>query len=131
MAFAFVPINEDLKAGSKNWLSMGKADELVCELLNKPVDKKFYCNNWFDQFFYFDWYTVKGTKRFESNEAYVFGTADEAVMHYFKCSLYTPSDGYDFWTSVECTQKWVKENMEPIIRMFYDKGYKIVSLNQG
>ena len=132
MAIAIIPINENPNGKQDNWLSMNKADEMVCELFNEPVNPKFYCQNWFDHFIYFDWYSVKGFIHFESDYAYSFETADEAVIHFLQHCLHTPyENGETLWQSVNGSISYVKRHIEPIIRMFYDKGYKIVSLNVG
>ena len=130
MAFAIIPINANPNETQENWLTMRQADEMVCELFNEPVHPKNYCHNWFDNFFYFDWRNVKGKYNFESKYAFSFSTADKAVLHYFKCSLVAWKDG-PLWDEVEYTKRYVQKEIEPIIRMFYDKGYKIVSLNIG
>ena len=130
MAIAIIPQNEKPNGKQDNWLSMNKADEMVCELFNEPVHKRFYCRNWFDKFYYFDWCNVKGFISFESNECFSFETADQAVLHYLKQSLF-PFSGQTLWESVDETIAYVKEHIEPIIRMFYDKGYKIASINEG
>ena len=132
MAIAIIPINENPNGKQDNWLSMNKADEMVCELFNEPVHPKFYCQNWFDRFIYFDWKFVKGFIRFENNYAYPFPTADEAILHFLQHCLHTPyENGETLWQSVDDSISYVKQHIEPIIRMFYDKGYKIVSLNVG
>ena len=131
MAIAFVPVNEDPKGRRDNWLSMNKADELICEMFNEPVDPKHYCNNWFDSFIYFDWYKVTQTHRIdEHGYSYTFETADDALLHFLKCSLYRPYKE-TFWESIEHSIDYVKKYIEPIIRLIYDKGYQIVSLNIG
>lgn len=130
MAIAIIPQNANPCGDRKGWLSMNQADELVCELLNKPVDPHHYCQNWFDKFWYFDWYTVKNQHNFKSDYAFAFDTADEAVLHFFKNSIYLSKER-SFWESVTDAQAYVSTYIEPIIRMFYDKGYKIVSLNIG
>ena len=130
MAFAIIPISADPNGTQENWLTMRQADEMVCELFGEPVHPKHYCHNWFDNFFYFDWQNVKGRYNFEREYAFSFSTADEAVLHYFKCSLVTWKDT-PLWDEVENTKRYVQKEIEPIIRMFYDKGYKIVSLNIG
>ena len=132
MAIAIIPINENPDGKRDNWLSMNKADEMVCELFNEPVNPKFYCQNWFDRFIYFDWYNVKGFIRFESDYAYSFETADKAIIHFLRHCLHEPYEkGETLWESVDDSISYVKQHIEPIIRMFYDKGYKIVSLNVG
>lgn len=133
MAFAIIPINEKPDGNQDNWLSMNKADEMVCELFNKPVDTKHYCNNWFDSFYYFDWYNVKGFYHFESEYAYDgFETADKAVLYFLQRCLHTPYEkDQTLWNCVDGTITYVKKYIEPIIRMFYEKGYKIISLNLG
>ena len=132
MAIAIIPQNENPEGKQDNWLSMGEADKLVCELFNEPVDEKFYCHNWFDRFVYFDWYNVKKFYRFKSDYAYPFETADKAVLHFLQHCLHTPyEEGETLWQSVDGSISYVKKHIEPIIRMFYDKGYKIVSLNEG
>lgn len=133
MAFAIIPINEKPDGNQDNWLSMHKADEMVCELFGVEPDPKWYCNNWFDSFYYFDWYNVKGFYHFESNYAYDgFKTADKAVLHFLQHCLHTPfEEGQTLWDCVDGAITYVKKYIEPIIRMFYDKGYKIVSLNLG
>ena len=130
MAFAIIPINANPNETQENWLTMRQADEMVCELFNEPVHPKHYCHNWFDNFFYFDWRNVKGKYNFESEYAFSFSTADKAVLHCFKCFLVTWKDT-PLWDEVENTKRYVQKEIEPIIRMFYDKGYKIVSLNIG
>ena len=130
MAIAIIPINENPDGKRDNWLSMNKADEMVCELFNEPVNPKFYCQNWFDRFIYFDWNFVKGFIRFESDYAYPFPTADEAILHFLHHCLFISSDR-TLWEGVDHAILYVKTQIEPIIRMFYDKGYKIVSLNVG
>ena len=131
MAIAIIPIEADPTKGREGWLTMNEADKLVCDLFGVEPDPKWYCNNWFDSFWYFDWYTVKRQYDFESNYAFDgFKTADKAVLHFFKNSIYLDKEK-DFWQSVTDAQTYVKKYIEPIIRMFYDKGYKIVSLNLG
>ena len=130
MAIAIIPINENPDGKQDNWLSMNKADEMVCELFNEPVHPRLYCHNWFDLFIYFDWKFVKGFIRFENDYAYPFPTADEAVLHFFHHCLFISSDR-TLWEGVDDAILYVKTQIEPIIRMFYDKGYKIVSLNVG
>ena len=130
MAIAIIPINEYPNGKQDNWLSMNKADEMVCELFNEPVHPRFYCHNWFDLFIYFDWKFVKGFIRFENDYAYPFPTADEAVLHFLHHCLSISSDR-TLWEGVDDAIVCVKTQIEPIIRMFYDKGYKIVSLNVG
>ena len=130
MAIAIIPINENPDGKRDNWLSMNKADEMVCELFNEPVHPRFYCHNWFDLFIYFDWKFVKGFIRFESDYACSFSTADEAVLHFLHHCLFISSDR-TLWEGVDDAILYVKTQIEPIIRMFYDKGYKIVSLNVG
>jgi hypothetical protein len=132
MAIAFVPVNEDPKGRRDNWLSMNKADELICEMFNEPVDPKHYCNNWFDSFIYFDWYTVKDTIRFEDNYSYTFETAEDALLHYIRNLIHKPYEkGQGFWEGIDSTLTYIKKYIEPIIRLIYDKGYQIVSLNIG
>ena len=130
MAFAIIPINANPNGTKENWLTMQQADEMICELFGEPVHPKYYCHNWFDNFIYFDWQNVKGKCNFESKYAFSFSTADEVVLHYFKCSLVTWKDT-PLWDEVENTKRYTQKEIEPIIRMFYDKGYKIVSLNIG
>ena len=130
MAIAIIPIEADPTLGKEGWLTMNQADELVCELFGETPDPKWYCHNWFDSFQCFDWYTVKHSYNFESNYACSFETADRAVLHYFKHSIYLSKDK-NIWESVALAQYTVSTYIEPIIRMFYDKGYKIVSLNIG
>lgn len=130
MAFAIIPIGVNPNGKREGWLTMKHADEMVCELFNEPVDPKYYCHYWFDTFFYFDWKNVKGKYNFKDNYAFSFPTADEAVLHYFKCSLMVRED-ISLWDEVDNTKQYVQKEIEPIIRMFYDKGYKIVSLNIG
>lgn len=130
MAIAIIPINENPDGKQDNWLSMNKADEMVCKLFNEPVHPRLYCHNWFDLFIYFDWKFVKGFIRFESDYAYPFETADEAVLHFLHHCLFI-SSGRTLWEGVDDAILYVKTQIEPIIRMFYDKGYKIVSLNVG
>ena len=131
MAFAIIPMEANPCAEREGWLTMNQADELVCELFNEPVDPKHYCKGWFDAMIYFDWYTVKHQYDFESNYAYDgFKTADKAVLHFFQNSIYLDKDK-SFWQNVADAQAYVQKYIEPIIRMFYDKGYKIVSLNLG
>lgn len=130
MAIAIIPINANPNETQENWLTMRQADEMVCELFNEPVHPKYYCHNWFDNFSYFDWRNVKGKYNFESEYAFSFLSADEAVLHCFKCFLVTWKD-IPLWDEVENTKRYVQKEIEPIIRMFYDKGYKIVSLNIG
>lgn len=130
MAFAIIPINTEPNEKQENWLTMSQADEMVCELFNEPVHPKRYCRNWFDMFFYFDWRNVKGKYNFKDIYVFSFPTADEAVLHYFKCSLMV-LEGISLWDEVDDTKRYVQKEVEPIIRMFYDKGYKIVSLNIG
>ena len=134
MAIAIIPIDADPCAESREgWLSMSKADELVCELFNEPVDPKHYCHNWFDKFWYFDWCNVKVFLHFNHNYVFEFKTADKAVLHFLRHCLHTPcgDDEVPFWQQVDSTIEYVQCYVEPIIRMFYDKGYKIVSLNIG
>ena len=130
MAIAIIPINENPDGKQDNWLSMNKADEMVCELFNESVHPRLYCHNWFDLFIYFDWKFVKGFIRFESDYAYPFSTADEAILHFLHHCLFISSDR-TLWEGVDDAILYVKTQIEPIIRMFYDKGYKIVSLNVG
>lgn len=131
MAIAIIPQNENPEGKQDNWLSMGEADKLVCELFNEPVHPRLYCHNWFDRFVYFDWYNVKKFYRFKSDYAYSFETADKAVLHFLHHCLHTPYEkGETLWESVNYSIEYVKQHIEPIIRMFYDKGYKIVSLNE-
>lgn len=130
MAIAIIPINEKADGKQDNWLTMKKADEMVCELFNEPVHPKFYCHNWFDSFYYFDWCNVKEYCSVRKNEFYAFETADEAVLHHLKHCLFTFHD-QTVWESVDDAISYVKTQIEPIIRMFYNKGYKIVSLNEG
>lgn len=131
MAIAIIPIEADPTKGREGWLTMNQADEMVCKLFNEPVDPKHYCRNWFDSFFYFDWSNVKGFYNFESNYAYDgFKSADKAIIHFLKHSLYAWKDK-ELWQSVDDTINYVKIFIEPIIRMFYNEGYKIVSLNLG
>ena len=130
MAIAIIPINENPNGKQDNWLSMNKAVEMVCELFNEPVHPRLYCHNWFDLFIYFDWKFVKGFIRFESDYAYPFPTADEAILHFLHHCLFISSDR-TLWEGVDDAILYVKTQIEPIIRMFYDKGYKIVSLNVG
>ena len=131
MAFAIIPLEANPNESREDWLTMNQADELVCELFNEPVDNKHYCHGWFDSMIYFDWYTVKNRYKFESNYAYDgFTTADKAILHFFKESIFLSSEK-DIWTQVEAAKLYTHDFMEPIIRMFYDKGYKIVSLNLG
>ena len=130
MAIAFIPVGEDPKGRRDNWLSMNKADELICEMFNEPVHPKHYCRGWFDSFVYFDWYRVSHTHKIDEHAySFVFETADEALLHYFRCSLYPPSKDETFWESVEGSMDYVKRAIEPIIRLIYSKGYQIVSLN--
>lgn len=131
MAFAIIPIDANPNGKREGWLTMKQADEMVCELFNEPVDPKYYCRNWFDSFFCFDWCNVKGKYHSESDNILVFNIANEAVLHCFKCVLSAPWDDTPFWVNVEGTKQYVQTYIEPIIRMFYDKGYKIVSLNIG
>ena len=133
MAIAIIPINEKPNGNQDKWLSMNKADEMVCELFGVEPDPKHYCNNWFNAFWYFDWSNVKGFYHFESNYAYDgFETADKAVLHFLQRCLYTPYEkNQTLWDCVNSAITYVKKYIEPIIRMFYDKGYKIVSLNLG
>ena len=131
MAIAIIPIEADPCAKHEGWLTMNEADEMVCELFGVEPNPTQYCNNWFGQFWYFDWFTVKKSFNFESDYAYDgFDTADKALLHFFKCSIYLSKDK-NIWESVEDAKAYVSEFIEPIIRMFYDKGYKIVSLNIG
>ena len=131
MAIAIIPIEADPTQGREGWLTMNQADEMVCELFGEPVDEKHYCRNWFDAFIYFDWYTVKHRYDFESNHAFDgFKTADKAILHFFKESIYLSKDT-PIWKKVAEAQAYVSEYIEPIIRMFYEKGYKIVSLNRA
>ena len=130
MAIAIIPINENPDGKQDNWLSMNKADEMVCKLFNEPVHPSLYCHNWFDLFIYFDWKFVKDFIRFESDYAYPFPTADEAILHFLHHCLFISSDR-TLWEGVDDAILYVKTQIEPIIRMFYDKGYKIVSLNVG
>ena len=133
MAIAIIPIEADPTQKREGWLTMNQADELVCELFNEPVDEKHYCHNWFDKFWYFDWNNVKGFIHFDSNYAYDFKTADDAVIHFLKHTLHPTSFGDDipFWDTINASIDYVRCYIEPIIRMFYNKGYKIVSLNLG
>ena len=133
MAIAIIPIEADPCAKREGWLTMNQADEMVCELFNKPVDPKHYCNNWFDAFWYFDWSNVKGFYQFDSNYVYDgFKTADKAVLHFLQNCLHTPYEkDQALWDCVEDSITYVKKYIEPIIRMFYSRGYKIVSLNLG
>lgn len=130
MAIAIIPINANPNENREGWLTMKQADEMVCELFNEPVNPKYYCHNWFDMFSYFDWGNVKGKYNFESNYAFGFSTADKAVLHYFKSSLMVWNDT-PLWDEVEGTKQYIQKHIEPIIRMFYNRGYKIVSLNIG
>ena len=130
MAIAIIPINEKADGKQDNWLSMNKADEMVCELFNEPVNNRYYCRNWFDKFYYFDWVNVKGHSYFGKKEFFAFETADGAVLHHLKHCLFTSSD-QTVRESVDDAISYVKMQIEPIIRMFYNKGYKIVSLNEG
>jgi hypothetical protein len=131
MAFAIIPVEANPCAEREGWLTMNQADEMVCELFNEPVDPKHYCHNWFDSFYYFDWYNVKGFYHFKDDYVYDgFKTADKAVLHFLQHCLHTPYEkNLTLWDCVEDSVEYVKKYIEPIIRMFYDKGYKIISLN--
>ena len=131
MAIAIIPINQKPDSDRSNWLSMNKADEMVCELFGVEPDPEHYCHNWFNAFWYFDWFSVKKFFNFESNYAFDgFKTADDAILYFFQKSIYLDKDR-TLWESVEVAKEYVSVHIEPIIRMFYDNGYKIVSLNIG
>ena len=133
MAIAIIPIEADPCAKREGWLTMCQADELVCELYNEPVDDKHYCHNWFNKFWYFDWSNLQGFVRCKSNYGYAFETADEAIIHYLKHLLHPTAFGDDLplWQQVDSSIEYVQCFIEPIIKMFYEKGYKIASLNIG
>ena len=117
MAIAIIPINENPNGKQDNWLSMNKADEMVCELFNEPVHPRLYCHNWFDLFIYFDWKFVKGFIRFENDYAYPFPTADEAVLHFLHHCLFISSDR-TLWEGVDDAILYVKTQIEPITPLF-------------
>ena len=131
MAIAIIPKDADPTGRRDGWLAMNDADKLVCEFYGEEPDQKWYCHNWFDRFYYFDWYNTKHLSN--NNYSVEFKTADKAVLHWFKRSLYPPYEGENktLWESVENTMLYVQKHIEPIIRLFYEKGYKIVSLNIG
>jgi hypothetical protein len=135
MAIAIVPKDYDFKKSNfrrEGWLTMSEADDLICKHFGVEPDPKHYYKNWFNNFYYFDWYNVKGFYHFDSEYCFDgFETADEATLHYFKHQLHLWQDDMNLWDSVDTCKQYVQCHIEPIIKAIYDSGYRIVSLNLG
>lgn len=112
MAIAIIPQSADPKGSRVEWLTMSKADEIICEAVGvKPTNQ--YYRNWFANFVVFDWCHCKSKS---DNNYYVeFPTLDDAVAH--SISVVGTTDTYAVTA--------------PILEILYNKGYKVVSLNIG
>ena len=126
MAIAIIPTNEDLKGHRTNWLSMSKADEMICNHFNIEPHPKFFYKGWFNAFYLFDWFKCKSMS--EDNYSVIFETAEEAKIHFFNKMFKNEIleggfdiDGISYYQTV----------ILPIIDLIYKKGFKIVSLNIG
>ena len=126
MAIAIIPTNEDLKGHRTNWLSMSKADEMICNHFNVEPHPKFFYKGWFNAFYLFDWFKCKSMS--EDNYSVIFETAEEAKIHFFNKMFKNEIleggfdiDGISYYQTV----------ILPIIDLIYKKGFKIVSLNIG
>lgn len=126
MAIAFIPTNEDPKGHRTNWLSMSKADEMICKHFNVEPHPKFFYKGWFNSFYLFDWFKCKSLST--DNYSVVFETSEEAKKHFFnkmfKAEILEGGfdiDGISYYQTI----------ILPIIDLIYKKGFRIVSLNIG
>lgn len=126
MAIAFVPFQEDPKGLRKNWLSMNKADELICNHFNVEIHPKFYYKGWFNAFSLFDWFSCKSMTK--DDYSVVFETAEEAKRHFFNKMFDTEIIEGKF--NIEDIS-YYQNIIRPIIDLIYKNGFRITSLNIG
>ena len=126
MAIAFIPTNEDPKGSRTNWLSMSKADDLLCDHLGVESNHSRYYNGWFNAFYIFDWPHTKNQS--DDNYSVVFDTAENAKKHFFNKFFDVCIQNGDFDKE---SLNYYKEVIIPMIDFLYSKDYKIVSLNIG
>lgn len=111
----------------EGWLSMEEADKLVCEFFGEEVDPKYYCHGWFDRLWPLAWPNVKHMSR--NNLTVSFPTLGSALFQCLYQGHYHESIDGEFWRYIEEKKDYVQKYIEPILKLFYDRGYKIVSLN--
>lgn len=113
MAIAIIPVNEDPRGSRENWLSMSQADDMFCAIIGEEPSPTDFIDGWFNSFWYFDW--IKTKSRSIDNFSVSFETKKDAEGWYLQ------------FVDIEFYLNWV----EPYVKMTYDSGYKIVSLNIG